>query len=940
LGKILKYKLNGNSMKLVVLIIFLLATNKLKAQYDISDDGKYVYFINNGATILQSTDDNFQLTLPLTKNQAFINGGKEFIYISQDSLCIFDLKTKSTKVSKGIGSFEEIIYPWIACRQQADDTNLVLLNITNNKKIVLNNVTDYRRSIKGNALLLTQTKSDTVNLLWQAIGNSTPAVIWSGHSRRLLDVALSEDGLKVAIISIKNSRDSATVIDYWSATTGKITTLVADGDPLLDKQLEIYKGGKRLIGFNRTGDRLLFYQQEKFAAITRIDQDETQVWSYLDAKVYPYQEHDASSKKYYATVIDITTNNIFRLERENELLEAYDFGIVGDSFDAFAKMTNYMIARRYNGDILTTSGDGLPVLSSYSFNEFNWNKATMFTAFLVSLKDGTRSVLVSNQKIYDRSGGPYFELSPSERYALYYDHDLGNYVLTELASGNKKIITLGISTKWITHGFGYLLGSSVGIFLTWLPKDQGLLISDAYSDYWKIDFSNSNNTKCITNRYGRDSGMNIRGIGEIHKQSEKTYEIIGGDDFIYHGYWYKRKNSEKLEILLPPGGEYEYSEVKKAKVANLFIVSRSNMIEPKEVLLTKDFKQFYLLVPKDTSLYRLAVKKEIIEWKTFKGQLAHGFLYKPVGFNPSKKYPVIFYYYMNARGSKSFELLEEVHGIYKNFLSRGYLVFCPEIRRSLGEIGTAGYDFVVSGAKKIMQLPYVNAKKMGLIGASFGGYQTDFLITHTDIFAAAVSESGPNDLISDFGSVNGAHRLPAAANESGQFSSGVTPWDRPDLYIKNSPLFYADRVNTPLLLRHSMDPNVPIQQSIEFYMALRRLGKKVWFLTDHVKSHTGPALMRKTNVNMADQFFDHYLKDAPAPMWMLEGIPAKLRGIESRTELDKTGRTPGPGLVIEDRRPFSEEHIKILKNRTTITLDGKIEDVKMDTSKINSNKKN
>lgn len=925
-------------MRLIITIFLLLGLNKLKAQQGVTDDGKYVYSTSKDATVLQSTTGDFKLALPLANSAAFINGGKQFIYVSNDSLLVFDIKTKKPKVFKEIRSYEEINFPWMACRPKTIDTKLVLLNISNNKKIVVDNITDYKVSNSRNSLLLTQTQGDNVKLLWLSIGNDKPRQVWSGLSTQLLDVALSPDGIGVALMRTGNLPGSGAVITYWSSISNTLNNLIADGlTPGLDKELTIYKErGKKLLGFNRTGNLLLFYQQEKVAPITRIDKEETQVWSYLDAKVYPYQEHDANFKRNYASVIDVTTSGFYRLEGENELLEGYEFGLIGNAFDAFSKAANYLVVRRYNGDVLTTGGDGDPWMSSYSFNEMTWNKATGFTAFLVSLSNGKRSVLASDQLIYDREGNPCFQFSPSGKYVVFYDHNLDNYVLTELASGKKLNITSGIPTKWTTHSFGYYLGATTiggrisnGLYLKWLPKENGMIIMDAFWDSWKIDFNNLEKAKCVTNRYGRDRDMRMMDIlGGFFQESQDAYGSIEVDDFTNTGWWCKQHSNEKLEILVPPGGEYEYENVRKANHAKVFIVTRSNMKEPKEVLLTNDFKQFRLLVPKDTSLCQLAVKKEIIAWKTFKGYPARGFLYKPVGFDPSKKYPVIVYYYMAARGTRKFELLADVNTIYQQYLRDGYLVFCPEIRRTLGEIGTAGYDFVVSGAEKIMQLPYVNSKKMGLIGASFGGYQTNFLITHTNLFAAAVSETGASDLVSDFGSINEAHRLPSAANESGQFSSGATPWNRPDLYIRNSPIFYADRVTTPLLLRHSMDPNVPIEQSIEFFMALRRLGKKVWFLTDHVHAHTGPAFMKKTKVLLADQFFDHYLKDAPAPLWMLEGVPAKLRGIESRTELDSSGRTPGPGLLIENRKPFSEEHAKILENRTMVTMDGRIEDVK------------
>jgi len=192
---------------------------------------------------------------------------------------------------------------------------------------------------------------------------------------------------------------------------------------------------------------------------------------------------------------------------------------------------------------------------------------------------------------------------------------------------------------------------------------------------------------------------------------------------------------------------------------------------------------------------------------------------------------------------------------------------------------------------------------MGLQGHSFGGYETNYLITHSCLFAAACETAGVSDLISEYGS-DARGTYPMYHAELSQGRIGATPWQRADLYINNSPIFNADKVTTPLLMMHNKgDDVVPFSQGMEFFMALRRLGKRVWLLqydgSGHVINGNKSALDFTIRVT---QFFAHYLKDDPAPTWMTKGIPAALKGIDTGLEPDTEIKKPGPGLNLYPRK--------------------------------------
>lgn len=208
------------------------------------------------------------------------------------------------------------------------------------------------------------------------------------------------------------------------------------------------------------------------------------------------------------------------------------------------------------------------------------------------------------------------------------------------------------------------------------------------------------------------------------------------------------------------------------------------------------------------------------------------------------------------------------------------------------------YDAVVSSANYISKLPYIDGNRMGIGGCSFGGLQTNYLVTHTSLFAAAYSSSSISDLVSAYGDVPARYTSLNSYFEVGQGRIGGTLWDRTESYLRNSPIFSADKVTTPLLLMHTTNDGIcSFSQALEFFTALRRLGKRAWLLEYPEGNHgIGGKSADDFSIRLF-QFFNHYLKGTPAPIWMTREIlePA---GNEKGYELDFDIRTPTKGLLI------------------------------------------
>ncbi len=235
------------------------------------------------------------------------------------------------------------------------------------------------------------------------------------------------------------------------------------------------------------------------------------------------------------------------------------------------------------------------------------------------------------------------------------------------------------------------------------------------------------------------------------------------------------------------------------------------------------------------------------------------------------------------------------------FVSHGYLVFTPDVLCEPGKTGESIINTIEGAGKYLATFPWVDAKHMGIQGQSFGGFETNYIVTHTNIFAAAMSSSGFCNLVAGAGEIMYSTGSPFFRYwaEAGQGRLGASLWERPDLYIKSSPIFNADKVTTPLLMMNNKkDGIVNFSQGVEFFTALRRLGKKAWMLQydDGVHSLIDEKDGLDYTIRMT-QFFDHYLKDAPAPKWMTRGISAKMKGIDLGLELDNEIKTPGNNSV-------------------------------------------
>ena len=268
----------------------------------------------------------------------------------------------------------------------------------------------------------------------------------------------------------------------------------------------------------------------------------------------------------------------------------------------------------------------------------------------------------------------------------------------------------------------------------------------------------------------------------------------------------------------------------------------------------------------------------LVDYVTDKGDSLQGALYLPANYEPGKKYPTVVYIYeKRSQFLHAYSVPNETQAFNPSvYTSRGYAVFQPDIVYKVNDPGMSAVWAVVPAVKAAIATGIVDSANIALHGHSWGGYQTAFLVTQTNIFKSAIAGAPLTDMVSMYSSVywnSGGGNMAIFESSQGRFKGNFL--ENYDAYIRNSPAFHADKIKTPLMILHNEhDGAVDFNQGITFFNTLRELGKDVVLLQYVGENHglAQPRNMKDYTVRMRE-YFDHYLKGEPAPDWLKDGIP-------------------------------------------------------------------
>ena len=509
-------------------------------------------------------------------------------------------------------------------------------------------------------------------------------------------------------------------------------------------------------------------------------------------------------------------------------------------------------------------------------------------AYLIDAVTGARTLLAKKQR-------GSMTWSPSGRYLLYFDGKDWNTV--SVPDGKKTNLTASLGVKFFNEDTD--TPSTPGPWGSggWTKDGKSLLLYDRY-DIWRVS-PDGTGAKNITAGYGRAHDMRLRYVRtEAENPRERWIDgtkpvMLQGENLKTFETGFFRASldgGEPKQLVLSP--KYMTPPV-KARDADVYLLTAQTFSEFPDLITTdgsfKELRKVSDANPQKANL--LWGTSEVVQFKNADGVPLTGALYKPANFDPAKKYPMMVYIYERlTQNVNRFVDPRPSHNINLSYYtSNGYLVFTPDIVYTTGFPGQSALKCVLPGVQAIVDKGFVNEDAIGIQGHSWGGYQIAYMVTQTKRFRAVAAGAPVANMISAYDGIRWGTGLPRQFQyERTQSRIGGSIWQYPTRFIENSPIFWADRVQTPVMLLHNDgDDAVPWYQGVEFYLALRRLGKEVYLFDYNGEPH---GLRKRPNQKdytiRLQQYFDHYLKGAPAPAWMEKGV----RYIErERTELSTMG---------------------------------------------------
>ena len=511
----------------------------------------------------------------------------------------------------------------------------------------------------------------------------------------------------------------------------------------------------------------------------------------------------------------------------------------------------------------------------------SWEGAPHRDLYAIDVKTGDK------QRIADHLRCSNLRLSPDAKYIVWWsDPDTAWYAWNARNRETKRLTNanIGVFYDEETDVPDYPPAHGAA---AWLGEDDAMLVSDPF-DLWRIDPSGKQAPRRLTK--GRETKTTYRYL----RLDPEERSIAPDARLLLHqfnevtkaeGYaWLDLKTAQPMPWV---NGEYVYTrQPVKAKNAPAIVYSRENFLTFPDLLLTGEGTSTDRIsnANPQQNEYRWG-SMEQVRWTSLSGETLSGLLVKPDNFDPAKQYPMIVNFYEKLSDDLYKHRAPEFHRSqinYTFYASRGYLVFAPDIPYRTGYPGASAYDAIVSGVTTLIDKGFVDPKRVALQGHSWGGYQAAYLVTRTNLFRCAEAGAPVANMTSAYGGIRWESGVSRAFQyERQQSRIGGTLWEYPMRYLENSPLFALDKVQTPLLILHNdKDGAVPWYQGIELYSGLRRLGKPAWMLNYNDEPHWPVKLQNRVDFQRRmQQFFDHYLLDAPLPRWMKRGVPPAEKGI-------------------------------------------------------------
>ena len=421
----------------------------------------------------------------------------------------------------------------------------------------------------------------------------------------------------------------------------------------------------------------------------------------------------------------------------------------------------------------------------------------------------------------------------------------------------------------------------------WTRDGRSVLLYDRF-DVWQVS-GDGRTSSNVTDGQGRRSKLQFRVARlEPEDDEEQPRGIDPAKPLLLRAENIETRDSgfwrDRLDATVPPQklilAARSFRTLGKARDADVVLMTTSTFQEFPDLQVTdSNFRAPRRASDANPQKSQLSWGTgELVRFQNADGVPLQAALFKPENFDPSKKYPLMVYIYERL-SQQVHQFVDPRPGSSINrsyYVSNGYLVLMPDIVYSTGSPGQSALRCVLPAIQAVVNQGFVDENAIGIQGHSWGGYQISYLVTQTRRFRAAAPGAPVGNMTSAYNGIRWGSGLPRQWQyEKAQSRIGGSLWQYPLRFLENSPIFMADRVQTPLLILHDdEDDAVPWYQGIELFLSLRQLGKEVYLFNYNGEKH---GLRQRRNQKdytvRLQQFFDHFLKGAPKPEWMEKGIP-------------------------------------------------------------------
>lgn len=703
------------------------------------------------------------------------------------------------------------------------------------------------------------------------------ADVESGNSEKLVEgesdfsqVAFDETGSQLAFVSTSSAKNDLVKeyqFNYYNPKSKKQTVLTNQNKKL---PKDWVFSENRLPKFSKDGKQLYFGVAPKTIAkdTTLVTNDHAivDIWSYKDDELQTIQLKNLKNdlkKSYLGRLKTSDVENITVLQD----LETDTIRLVNEG------NANFIIGSVSTGQKANSQ----------------WEGVTRKTYYIINNDTAEKTAVVANL-----NGG--ISISPLGKFAVYFDRDKGNWNVYDIANKTTKVLNQHLNVKFVNEEFDMPdQPSSYGID-SWTDNDESVIIKDRY-DLWEFFLSGNKKPRNLTNGFGRANKISFAtydfdpDVKSLNRKSV-VYLSAFNDTTKTNGFYKTSINSGANPTEVFMGSFWGARTLAKAKDADVYLYVKESYQQSPNLFVTTGFKNQKQLT--DTNPQQKNYNwgtSELVHWITPKGYSSEGILYKPEDFDPNKKYPMIVYFYEKLSDGLNRYIAPAPTPSRLNisyFVSNGYLVFAPDISYENGQPGQSAVEYINSGVEYLKKNSWLDGSKIGIQGQSWGGYQVAYLITQNNMYAAAWAGAPVANMTSAYGGIRWSTGMNRQFQyEKSQSRIGKNLWEARDLYIENSPLFFFDKVNTPVaIMSNDRDGAVPWYQGIEMFTALKRLGKPAWLLNYNGDDHNLMKRQNRKDIQIREQqFFDYYLKGAKAPVWMTKGIPAVVKGKDWGFEL-------------------------------------------------------